>query len=171
MKNLKDSIETFDVENVSRRFWPKVQKNLEDECWWWLATVSAGYGSMGIEPGHRTMKAHKVSYILHNGDIEKGLVIRHLCHNKLCVNPKHLKLGTYSDNAKDTALAGRQKFQKNPDLVRGENHHMNKYSKELVIAVRLLYETGNYSHKSLAEAIGVKTSWVSDVMNRTWKNI
>ena len=59
-----------------------------------------------------TEPAHRVSYILfkNNGlPIEKtnekgeSLVIRHLCptKNKNCVNPEHLIIGTYKDNAED----------------------------------------------------------------------
>ena len=56
--------------------------------------------------------AHRVSYMLfkNNGlpiekTNEKGerLVIRHLCStkNRNCVNPEHLTIGTYKDNAED----------------------------------------------------------------------
>ena len=28
-------------------------------------------------------------------------VVRHRCHNRLCVNPEHLELGTQADNKRD----------------------------------------------------------------------
>jgi DNA-directed RNA polymerase specialized sigma subunit len=45
----------------------------------------------------------------------KGMVVMHICDNKLCVNPDHLRIGTVADNNKDKALKGRSTSgQKNP---------------------------------------------------------
>lgn len=85
----------------------------EDECWLWKGPVDkkTGYGrSSWLEPEVGT--AHRVTYILAYGDYLKVIdgrktCIRHLCNNRLCVNPKHLALGTYSDNNIDASMAGR----------------------------------------------------------------
>ena len=64
---------------------------------WTGAVTSAGYGELNV--GGRPVLAHRISYELSNGPIPAGLVINHLCTNKVCVNPAHLELTTYAGNA------------------------------------------------------------------------
>lgn len=59
-------------------------------CWIWEAgRMSAGYGCLGVF-GQRFL-AHRFSYLVGVGEIPEGLVIDHLCRNRLCVNPAHLE--------------------------------------------------------------------------------
>jgi len=85
------------------RFWKHVDKRSDDDCWLWqLKPGSHGYGQLSIYPDERrTQTAHTFSYELHNGAIPKGLVVRHRCDIRLCVNPNHLLLGTQADNNRD----------------------------------------------------------------------
>lgn len=97
---------------LEERFWKKVDKRGEDECWPWLGDKTAnGYGQLAIssppEPRVREY-AHRFSYRLHKREPGKW-VIRHMCHNPCCVNPKHLKRGTQVDNIKDMLKAKRGK--------------------------------------------------------------
>lgn len=73
-------------------------------CWLWLGNLStAGYGRFKTSGVHR--KAHRASYILFVGSVPDGQIVRHLCHNKCCVNPEHLAPGTEYDNAQDNVRA------------------------------------------------------------------
>jgi len=90
---------------MEQRFWDKVLKT--DGCWEWQGCTSEGYGSIN-EPGRggKKWRTHRYSWVLHNGEIPKGdgahgVVVRHKCDNRLCVNPDHLELGSQSDNVKD----------------------------------------------------------------------
>lgn len=68
-------------------------------CWIWVGgKTSDNYGSFYFK---KPMKAHKVSYILHVGDVPEGLCVLHQCDNTLCINPDHLWLGTQLENIKD----------------------------------------------------------------------
>lgn len=82
-----------------KAFWDQVEKT--PTCWVWRGDKQRnGYGRLAKH------KAHRLSYELHFGEIPKGMVIRHSCDNKLCVNPEHLKLGTYSQNLKEAYERG-----------------------------------------------------------------
>lgn len=77
------------------RFWPKVKKS--DGCWEWGASKnSAGYAVLGGVVGSHL--AHRISYEMHNGPIPPGLSIDHMCRNRGCVNPEHLRLATHAIN-------------------------------------------------------------------------
>jgi hypothetical protein len=77
-----------------------------DVCWPWGGGVSnAGYGRFQCERAHYA--AHRVSYQLFHGHIPGGMVVRHKCDNKICVNPAHLEIGTPQDNVRDRVQRGR----------------------------------------------------------------
>lgn len=56
---------------------------------------------MLVDGVKRSYTAHRLSYLLHVGEIPNGQVVRHMCTNKGCCNPDHLTLGTQSDNYYD----------------------------------------------------------------------
>lgn len=146
-----------------KRFWKKVNKNgpiLRDElgpCWVWTSCLAHfGYGKFGAS--YKTIKAHRVSWILEHGSVAPEIFVLHKCDNPPCVNPKHLFLGTYADNAADCARKGRtasgdkswQRTQPNklargdsngarrhPErLPRGESHGMSKFTNYDIAAIR-----------------------------------
>ena len=94
---------------------------------------SHGYGTFNI--GQKKFLAHRVSWVIHNGEIPNKLFVLHRCDVKVCVNPKHLFLGTHTDNAKDRALKGRNGdisgdkhyYRRHPELIRrGKDHWTHK---------------------------------------------
>lgn len=92
---------------VSERFWSKVRKS-EDGCWEWIAgRQGTGYGLFHISKGESAL-AHRFSFEFHVGPIPEGLVIDHLCRNRLCVNPDHLEPVTDEENRRRGAGYGIQ---------------------------------------------------------------
>ena len=90
---------------LAERFWPKVNI-VADDCWEWQGYVNPnGYGQLHHEGV--TINVHRVSWILHNGDIPIGMSICHTCDNRSCVNPSHLWVGDACDNALDRDAKGR----------------------------------------------------------------
>jgi len=104
----------FPAKDPHIRFWNHVSipEAHETECWPWTAQLDdGGYGRLWL-PSKKQLKAHRISYEIHHGDIPEGMEIRHSCHNRICVNPHHLSVGTKSDNMKDMSKASRAWNQK-----------------------------------------------------------
>lgn len=76
------------------RFWWKVEKT--KTCWNWTGRTRAGSGQYWLHGRH--WEAHRVSFELANGPIPDGLLIDHICFNRACVNPDHLRLATRKQN-------------------------------------------------------------------------
>jgi len=96
-------------------------------CWLWQRSVaSSGYGQ--IRWNYINFRANRASYIAFNGEIPAGMVVRHTCDNKLCINPQHLILGTCKDNSADMMERNRQ--------AKGSKNGRCKLSEEEVLEIR-----------------------------------
>ena len=137
-------------------------------CWLWTGQKVEGYGVFRLYPPHRMLriKAHRLSWIIHNGPIPEGLCVLHRCDNPPCVNPDHLFLGTDADNMRDRFEKGRYYMN-----VRGDDHPRSKMTAEKVIEMRLRYANGE-TIKDLSLAFVM--SWVQtrDILKRrAWKHV
>lgn len=76
-----------------------------DECWPYLgARDSAGYGVFTMRGLNLRTRAHRVAVEVTTGQpIPSGLVVDHICRNRLCVNPSHLRLVTPAINATENS--------------------------------------------------------------------
>lgn len=122
-----------------QRFWMRVEKTAN--CWLWLGRVSSdGYGAFSSQCLTRR-RAHRYSWILHNGEVSNGLCVLHRCDNRICVRPDHLFLGTNRDNVADMIAKGRKPLPSN--------------KKELpIVEIAQRYLRGE-SELSLSKAFGV----------------
>lgn len=83
------------------------QKVLKTQfCWIWVgAKTDDFYGRVRVNK--RSIGAYRLSYLIHIGPIQEGLLVCHKCDNPMCVNPDHLFVGSMSDNIKDCVLKKR----------------------------------------------------------------
>ena len=91
------------------------------------------------------------------GEVPNGLVVRHKCDNRKCINPEHLELGTPQDNMNDMVERGRSVAHF------GINNGRSKYSVELINEIRLL--EGIETSKQVAEKYGISDRYIRDIWN------
>lgn len=95
-------------EFIERRFWSKVAKAGDDECWLWRAGVrrkDEGYGQFFLNG--KPVTAHRVSLLLRGVILSDHDVVAHRCDNPPCVNPNHLFVTSSQGNTADRESKGR----------------------------------------------------------------
>jgi hypothetical protein len=117
---------------LQERFWSKVRKASNDECWIWTGARNGdGYGSFNFNG--KIMLAHRAAAIMGaEGTAIEELVVCHSCDNRLCVNPEHFFYGTVGDNNKDRHAKGRSRGGSMP----GESNPQAKLTIEQVEDIR-----------------------------------
>lgn len=73
-------------------------------------------------------RAHRFIYEQCFGPAPDGLIVRHSCDNRRCINPEHLLVGTIADNQRDMVERGRQR--------KNETHQCAKLTNADVLAIR-----------------------------------
>lgn len=136
------------------------------ECLTWpFGKSSNGYGA--VRYGGKQMPAHRVMCIEAHGPPSKVEdEAAHTCGkgNLGCVNPRHLRWASASENQQDRRLHGTD--------MRGAKHHHAVLSESDVLALRQQFSGGNRSYKAVAAAMGVTPATVRRaVLGITWSHI
>ncbi len=155
----------IEIQRIKRLFWRHVAINNSDECWNWNSPHSTGYGRFQFNK--RKYSAHRISWVLANGEIENNLCVCHHCDNRACVNPEHLFLGTYRDNILDAARKGRHK---NPSFI-GHKNPAAKLSERDVIEIRRRHAEGE-TQRSIANDYPINFKAISKIcLRQRWRHI
>lgn len=125
---------------------------IDGDCWEFTGSKNGEYGKLVRHD--KPIGAHVLSCEIKNKrHIEDGEVTRHLCGNKSCLRPSHLRFGTYSENARDEFGEGSTRSLLNPSKVR-------------------LIRESTKTDRQLAEEFGVTHHTIYHARTKkTWKHV
>ncbi len=144
------------------RFWSKVERRGDDECWPWLAKKDRnGYGSLRFRNGF-SVSSHRFSFFLKHGALPVHNAC-HTCDNPTCCNPAHLYDGTHADNHRQRGEHGR--------TARGENAGPAKLKEADIPIIRSLVTSG-MSLAAVSRQYGVGRTCIRDIINgKSWTHV
>lgn len=143
-----------------QRFETHFVRQGENNCWYWHGGCSTkGYGRFDNQQAHRFAFINYVCV-----EIPEGQNVLHRCHNKSCVNPKHLYVGTVQNNA-DYAWQTRE-------CKLGKNH---KLTHRDICQIKEIWENAEIvdprrnrrspSQKEIAAEFGVTQAAISAILS------
>lgn len=149
--------------------WLKEQlatRERSDECWEWpFPKDKDGYG-YAVYNKFRT-RAHVLALIFDGKpkpDPPSNNAL-HSCDNPPCVNPRHLRWGTISDNTQDSIARGR--FSYAPSH-RGSRSPNAKLTEEAVQSIR----SDSRNHRQVALIYGVHPATICRIRNgKAWTHV
>lgn len=75
-----------------------------DGCWIWQGWKSRnGYGGMYVSALRRNMIVHRLAYFNATGIDPGTLDVDHMCHQRACINPAHLRAVPHQVNSENRA--------------------------------------------------------------------
>lgn len=114
-----------------------------EACWPWIGGAGSIYKDRGyFQYNGKKWLAYRLVYELVNGPIPESKVVRHRCDNSLCCNPKHLELGTQSENENDKYLNDRAGIPV-----------------AAVREIKRLLQTANVTQQRIAEYVSVRYNY------------
>lgn len=154
------------VEEIKNRFWSNTTIKADNECWNWAGKkLNSGYGQISFRNQHvKARTAHTLSYILNIGAIPKGMDVCHTCDNRVCVNPKHLYLGSRRDNLNDAIKKGR--------MLIGEKNGSHKLTIDNVKQIKRELEGGQKTIYRIAKDYGVNFNTIKNIAKgKNWSTV
>jgi hypothetical protein len=143
------------LEEAKKRFFSKVEKT--ETCWIWKGSKIRGYGVLFYK---QQIRAHRFSYMIHHGPLDKTKVICHKCDNPECVNPDHLYQGTTQENSRDASERNR--------IRTGSRHHKAKITEE---DLKIILDR-KYKGVDLAKIYGLSENHISFIrQGKSWKHV
>ena len=131
---------------------------------WPYARMPEGYGQIGYQG--RPHNAHHVAARLHIPNPENLPCVLHkpeTCHNRLCVNPRHLRWGDQAENAADRNIDGTHN--------KGERNGGVKLTIRQVTEI-WAYKGGDLPQRQIAARYGISQKQVSRIWNgQQWSHV
>jgi excisionase family DNA binding protein len=145
LRFIEDDVEKALNPAPEERFWSKVRKT--GTCWEWTAARGTkGYGAYWADEAMR--HAHRYAYELLKGPVPDGLELDHMCHNRACVNPEHLRPVTTKQNQENSGVV------LTPSGLRGVYATRGKWRAQVKHQGKCYYN-GQYDNLADAEAAAI----------------
>lgn len=161
------------------RFWSKVEPN-PDGCWIWT-----GY-TIGPSPQHQygclwrngeRWLAHRYVWKMHFGRLPRWIngssattQLLHSCDMTLCVNIRHLRLGTQGDNVREAAAKGHYANRPHADQ-RGYRNPNVRLTEDQVRSIRSERQSGR-TLQSIANEFSVHVTTIHRITTkRLWSSL
>lgn len=142
----------------------------DSDCWIWNKSFTKrGYGRANYKG--KAIYAHRLSYLIFNGEIAKGMFVCHKCDTPLCVNPIHLFAGTPKENSMDRDSKGRAKTVIGRRY-KGVESVNSKLKDSDIIEIRKMRLTTNMTQREIAKEFGVVMQTVNGILTgKTWSHV
>lgn len=139
---------------IEKRF--ELRINRTETCWLWTGKSKTEFGYGRISYFGKPERAHRVAYILYVGKIPTGKHVLHTCDIPLCVNPKHLYIGSNKENGRDRSARNR--------IAIGENNPLSKYPNRLVSTIRKKFAIGTRVNEAMSVKYGLSRRHLKDII-------
>lgn len=147
-----------------------VRGKVKGQCLSWRGATTFGYGAFGMPVGvgakrRQRHRANRIAFsVAYDISIPDGMMVLHHCDNRLCINPRHMYLGTHKENMADKVARKRQ--------ASGERIGTSKLTREQVLEIRRIYEAGGATLKEIGLRFGVSLQQVFRIGERQcWKHV
>lgn len=163
------------VRQHRNKFYSRIERTPQG-CWEWKGIKPGEYGRMWI--ASRIIHSHRVSYMMHHGEIPHGMFVCHRCDVSQCCNPAHLFLGSSKDNSRDMCSKGRNAegarngVYTHPKLIDGKIPGYVRLNDSKILNIRKAYDSGGSSISELSRENDVSTSCISEIVKRlSWRHV
>lgn len=152
----------FSLDKISNTrlaiFWSKVRILDMSTCWEYLGGTSLqGYGRVRID--NVSYYSHIVAYTFIKGEIPEGYEIDHICRNRACVNPGHLRAVkpylNIIENSEGVAAKNSKKTQcsKGHQYVEGSYYESKKNNGRVSRVCKICTRTYNKNYRKKISAL------------------
>lgn len=150
-------------DQVAARFWEKTIPVPECGCLLWTGAISnTGYG--GVTINMKSYPTHRIAYGFEYGEFDESLQVLHRCDVRLCVNPKHLFLGTQQENVDDMKAKGRKVTR------RGYGNPIRNVNEHTAYLIQRLAKETTLSHRTIAGMFLMPRNTIRHILyGKSWR--